>query len=146
VPDEAAAVEQFAGPAAVCVRVGCCPSRPGTCRSTERCGRAESAGPHTRSCAFVVLITHGFPSSVADFLQLIGPLVKPAAGQDFRVVALSLPGYAFSTPLTATGGRWAAPKRAWVELMRRLGYERYGVQGDVGAGVSGAVAAPTASM
>jgi pimeloyl-ACP methyl ester carboxylesterase len=106
----------------------------------------QSPQVHTRICAFVVLITHGFPSSVADFLQLIGPLVKPAAGQDFRVVALSLPGYAFSTPLTATGGRWAAPKRAWVELMRRLGYERYGVQGDVGAGVSGAVAAPTASM
>ena len=88
-----------------------------------------------------LLITHGFPSSVAEFLQLIEPLVNPAEGQAFHVVAPSLPGYAFSTPLAATGWTMGRTARAWVELMRRLGYERYGVHGgDIGAGVSGMVA------
>ena len=88
-----------------------------------------------------LLITHGFPSSVAEFLQLIGPLVNPAAGQAFHIVAPSLPGYAFSTPLSATGWTMGRTARAWIELMRRLGYQRYGVHGgDVGAGVSGMVA------
>ena len=88
-----------------------------------------------------LLITHGFPSSVAEFLHLIGPLVNPAAGQAFHVVAPSLPGYAFSTPLGATGWAMGRTARAWAELMRRLGYERYGVHGgDIGAGVSGMVA------
>ena len=88
-----------------------------------------------------LLITHGFPSSVAEFLHLIGPLVDPAEGPAFHVVAPSLPGYAFSTPLSSTGWAMSRAARAWVELMRRLGYERYGVHGgDVGAGVSGTVA------
>ena len=88
-----------------------------------------------------LLITHGFPSSVAEFLHLIGPLVDPAEGPAFHVVAPSLPGYAFSTPLSSTGWAMSRTARAWVELMRRLGYERYGVHGgDVGAGVSGTVA------
>src|SRR6476646_2436492 len=88
-----------------------------------------------------LLITHGFPSSVAEFLHLIEPLVNPAAGQAFHVIAPSLPGYAFSTPLIATGWAMGRTARAWAELMRRLGYERYGVHGgDIGAGVSGMVA------
>src|SRR3954453_9813424 len=88
-----------------------------------------------------LLITHGFPSSVAEFLHLIEPLVNPAAGQAFHVVAPSLPGYAFSTPLSATGWAMGRTARAWAELMRRLGYERYGLHGgDIGAGVSGMVA------
>ncbi|MEU7904902.1 epoxide hydrolase family protein [Actinoplanes sp. NPDC049118] len=88
-----------------------------------------------------LLITHGFPSSVAEFLNLIDPLVDPAAGQAFHVVAPSLPGYAFSTPLAGTGWAMGRTAHAWVELMRRLGYRRYGVHGgDVGAGVSGTVA------
>jgi len=88
-----------------------------------------------------LLITHGFPSSVAEFLQLIEPLVDPAEGQAFHVVAPSLPGYAFSTPLADTGWAMGRTARAWIELMRRLGYDRYGVHGgDVGAGVSGTVA------
>jgi epoxide hydrolase len=99
---------------------------------------------HVRSSrpdATPLLITHGFPSSVAEFVQLIDPLVNPADGPAFHVVAPSLPGYAFSTPLSATGWTMARTARAWVELMRRLGYERYGVHGgDVGAGVSGTVA------
>ncbi|MFI0449469.1 epoxide hydrolase family protein [Actinomadura sp. 6N118] len=88
-----------------------------------------------------LLITHGFPSSVAEFLHLVEPLVHPEEGQAFHIVAPSLPGYTFSTPLSATGWAMGRTARAWVELMRRLGYERYGVHGgDVGAGVSGAVA------
>jgi len=88
-----------------------------------------------------LLITHGFPSSVAEFTQLIEPLVNPAGGQAFHVIAPSLPGYAFSTPLGGTGWAMGRTSRAWVELMRRLGYQRYGVHGgDVGAGVSGVVA------
>jgi epoxide hydrolase len=88
-----------------------------------------------------LLITHGFPSSVAEFLHLIEPLASPAAGQAFHVIAPSLPGYAFSTPLAGTGWTMGRTARAWIELMRRLGYQRYGVHGgDVGAGVSGMVA------
>jgi len=88
-----------------------------------------------------LLITHGFPSSVAEFLGLIEPLTSPAAGQAFHVVAPSLPGYAFSTPLSATGWTMGRTARAWAELMRRLGYQRYGVHGgDIGGGVSGLVA------
>ena len=88
-----------------------------------------------------LLITHGFPSSVAEFLRLIEPLTSPAAGQAFHVVAPSLPGYAFSTPLSATGWTMSRTARAWAELMRRLGYQRYGVHGgDIGGGVSGLVA------
>ena len=99
---------------------------------------------HVRSAqpgAKPLLITHGFPSSVAEFLYLIEPLVNPAAGQAFHIVAPSLPGYAFSTPLSATGWTMGRTARAWIELMRRLGYRRYGVHGgDIGAGVSGMVA------
>jgi pimeloyl-ACP methyl ester carboxylesterase len=88
-----------------------------------------------------LLLTHGYPSSVAEFLHLIEPLVNPPAGQAFHVVAPSLPGYAFSTPLSATGWAMGRTARAWVELMRRLGYQRYGVHGgDIGAGVSGLAA------
>ena len=88
-----------------------------------------------------LLITHGFPSSVAEFLRLIEPLVRPTAGQAFHIVAPSLPGYAFSTPLAGTGWGMGRTARAWAELMRRLGYQRYGVHGgDIGAGVSGMVA------
>jgi epoxide hydrolase len=88
-----------------------------------------------------LLITHGFPSSVAEFLHLIEPLVSPAEGQAFHVVAPSLPGYAFSTPLAAAGWTMGRTARAWAELMHRLGYQRYGVHGgDIGAGVSGLVA------
>jgi pimeloyl-ACP methyl ester carboxylesterase len=88
-----------------------------------------------------LLITHGFPSSVAEFMYLIESLVNPAAGPAFHIIAPSLPGYAFSTPLSGAGWAMGRTARAWVELMRRLGYERYGVHGgDVGAGVSGMVA------
>src|SRR5262245_3642100 len=58
-----------------------------------------------RPDATPLLITHGFPSSVAEFLHLIEPLVNPSSGPAFHVIAPSLPGYAFSTPLLSTG--WA---------------------------------------
>ncbi|MBF6172178.1 epoxide hydrolase family protein [Nocardia blacklockiae] len=88
-----------------------------------------------------LLLTHGFPSSVAEFTKLVRLLVDPAEGPAFHVVAPSLPGYALSTPLSGPGWTMTRTARAWVELMRRLGYDRYGVHGgDVGAGVSGSVA------
>ena len=99
---------------------------------------------HVRSArqdAKPLLITHGYPSSVAEFLHLIGPLASPGTGQAFHVVAPSLPGYAFSTPLADAGWTIGRTARAWAELMRRLGYRRYGLHGgDIGAGVSGMVA------
>ena len=97
---------------------------------------------HLRSAqpdATPLLLLHGWPGSIVEFLDMIGPLTDPAAhGGDpadaFHLVIPSLPGYGFSGPLTETGwtdGRTAA---ALAELMDRLGYERYGVQGgDVGA-------------
>ncbi len=95
-----------------------------------------------RDDALPLLLTHGFPSSVAEFGQLIAPLTRPDTGPAFHLVIPSLPGYAFSTPLADTGWTMARTARAWMELMGRLGYDRYGVHGgDVGAGVSGAVAA-----
>jgi pimeloyl-ACP methyl ester carboxylesterase len=89
-----------------------------------------------------LIITHGWPSTVYDFLDIIGPLTDPRAhGGDpadaFHVVAPSVPGFAFSGPTRETG--WGANRtaRAWAELMRRLGYERYGAQGgDFGSIVS----------
>jgi len=93
---------------------------------------------HVRSedpSAKPLLITHGYPSSVAEFLHLLEPLTSPAAGQAFHVIAPSLPGYAFSTPLSGTGWAMGRTARAWAELMRRLGYERYGVHGGDWGGV-----------
>ncbi|WP_406229517.1 epoxide hydrolase family protein [Nocardia sp. NBC_01009] len=92
---------------------------------------------HIRSVdenATPLLLIHGWPSSVVDFLDLIGPLTDPKAygNQDapaFHLVIPSLPGHGFSGPITEAGwndGRIAA---ALAELMARLGYDRYGVQG-----------------
>jgi epoxide hydrolase len=93
--------------------------------------------------ALPLVVTHGYPSSIAEFVDLIGPLTDPRAhGGDpadaFHVVAPSLPGFGFSSPLADTGWESTRTARAWVELMHRLGYERYGAHGgDIGAGVSG---------
>jgi pimeloyl-ACP methyl ester carboxylesterase len=95
----------------------------------------RSAEPDARP----LLLLHGWPGSVVEFLDVIGPLTDPAAhggrpDDAFHLVIPSLPGYGFSGPLTETGwtdGRTAA---ALAGLMARLGYDRYGVQGgDVGA-------------
>ncbi|WUJ12211.1 epoxide hydrolase [Actinoplanes sp. NBC_00393] len=89
-----------------------------------------------RPDAPALLLTHGYPSSPAEFLGLI-----PQLREDFHLVIPALPGYAYSTPLAGPGWTMMRTARAWVELMGRVGYERYGVHGgDVGAGVSGGVA------
>ncbi|WP_214410867.1 epoxide hydrolase family protein [Sphaerisporangium fuscum] len=84
--------------------------------------------------ALPLIVTHGWPGSVAEFLEIIEPLTDPRShGGDpadaFHVVAPSLPGYAFSGPTTEAGWGVERIARAWAELMRRLGYERYGAQG-----------------
>ncbi|MBE1485364.1 epoxide hydrolase family protein [Plantactinospora soyae] len=92
--------------------------------------------------AFPLVLTHGWPGSVVEFLDLIGPLTNPRAhGGDpadaFHVVIPSLPGFGFSGPTTDAGWDTDRIARAWAELMRRLGYQRYGAQGgDIGAAVS----------
>lgn len=97
--------------------------------------------------AVPLLLTHGYPSSVVEFLDLIGPLTDPRAhGGDpadaFHVVIPSLPGFGFSTPLASTGWELARTTEAFAELMARLGYEKFLAQGgDIGAGVTGRLAA-----
>ncbi len=100
---------------------------------------------HVRSTepgALPLLITHGWPGSIAEFLDIIDPLVNPVAhggapADAFHVIAPSIPGFGFSGPTTEPGWDTARVAKAWAELMRRLGYERYGAQGgDTGAMVS----------
>ncbi len=93
--------------------------------------------------ALPLILTHGWPSSPVEFLKVIGPLTDPRAHggnptDAFHVVIPSLPGYGFSTPVREVGwGNLFRVAQAWVELMSRLGYERYAVQGtDVGSGVA----------
>jgi epoxide hydrolase len=104
---------------------------------------------HARSPAadaLPLLITHGWPGSVVEFLDVLGPLHDPAGhGGDpadaFHVVAPSLPGYAFSGPTHERGWHPARVARAWSELMARLGYDRYVAQGgDWGAFVTSQLA------
>ncbi|MEU4191321.1 epoxide hydrolase family protein [Kribbella sp. NPDC026611] len=110
---------------------------------------------HIRSAepdALPLLLTHGWPGSVAEFLDVIGPLTDPvahggSAADAFHVVIPSLPGFGFSGPTTDAGWTFERIGRAWAELMNRLGYTRYGVQGgDLGGSVSPEVgrAAPSA--
>jgi epoxide hydrolase len=100
--------------------------------------------------ALPLLICHGYPSSVVEFLEVIGPLTDPRAhggdpGDAFHVVAPSLPGFGFSTPVRAPGWEVARSTGAFAELMRRLGYQRYGAHGgDIGAGVAGILGATQA--
>ena len=92
--------------------------------------------------ALPLVMTHGWPGSIVEFLKVIGPLSDPAAnGGDaadaFHVVCPSLPGYGFSSQPKETG--WGVEKIAdtWSTLMQRLGYERYVAQGgDWGAMVT----------
>ena len=95
----------------------------------------------SRADAVPLLLLHGYPSSFVEFGGIVGSLVEPADGPAFHVIAPSLPGFGFSTPLSSSGWAMSRTARAFVELMRRLGYERYGVHGgDIGAGVAGMVA------
>ncbi len=92
--------------------------------------------------AVPLLLTHGWPSSFALFTEVIGPLTDPAGhgaegAQAFHVVAPSAPGFAFSGPTREPGWSIERTARAWAELMRRLGYDRYLAQGgDFGSLVS----------
>jgi pimeloyl-ACP methyl ester carboxylesterase len=92
--------------------------------------------------ALALICTHGWPMSVFEYVDLIGPLTDPQAhGGDvadaFDVVIPSLPGIAFSGPTTEPGWDSRRVARAWVELMDGLGYERYGAHGnDAGSMVS----------
>jgi pimeloyl-ACP methyl ester carboxylesterase len=92
--------------------------------------------------ALPIIITHGWPGSIIEQMKIIGPLTDPTAyggkAEDaFDVVIPSLPGYGFSGKPTTTGWEPARIARAWIELMKRLGYKRYVAQGfDWGNAVS----------
>src|SRR5215216_4900752 len=99
--------------------------------------------PHEN--ALPLIMTHGWPGSVIELLETVGPLTDPTAhggrAEDaFHLVLPSLPGYGFSGEPTELGWGVGRVGHAWAELMRRLGYTRYVAQGgDVGAGVSDAM-------
>ena len=93
--------------------------------------------------ALPLILTHGWPGSIVEFLEIIGPLSDPGAhGGDsadaFHLVIPSVPGFGFSVPTREVG--WGDTERiakTWAELMSRLGYDRYGAQGgDLGSIVS----------
>ena len=92
-----------------------------------------------------VLITHGWPGSVVEFMKVIEPLTDPeshggSAADAFHVVCPSLPGYGFSGRPGRTGWGVEHIARAWDELMRRLGFDRYFAQGgDWGSAVTTAI-------
>src|SRR5215471_9820972 len=96
--------------------------------------------------ALPLLITHGWPGSVVEFMDVIGPLTDPRShGGDpadaFHVVCPTIPGFGFSGPTRDTGWDMRRVARAVAALMERLGYERYGAHGgDWGAAVSGELA------
>src|SRR6266478_3426472 len=92
--------------------------------------------------ALPIILTHGWPGSIIEFLQVIGPLTDPTAhggkaDEAFHVVIPSLPGFGFSDKPTEVGWRLPRIANAWAALMARLGYSRYVAQGgDWGAGVT----------
>ena len=95
--------------------------------------------------ALPLIMTHGWPGSVIELLDTVGPLTDPTAhggsAEDaFHLVLPSLPGYGLSGEPKEIGWDLGRTARAWAELMRRLGYTRYVAQGgDVGAGVTDAM-------
>jgi epoxide hydrolase len=104
---------------------------------------------HVRSpdpAALPLVLTHGWPGSVLEFLEVLGPLADPrahggAAEDAFHLVVPSLPGYGFSDKPATTGWGVDRTARAWARLMARLGYERYGAAGsDWGTSISSALA------
>jgi pimeloyl-ACP methyl ester carboxylesterase len=92
--------------------------------------------------ALPLIVTHGWPGSVIEQLKIIEPLTNPeahgaSASDAFHLVIPSLPGYGFSAKPTATGWDPVRTARAWVALMKRLGYTRFVAQGgDWGAAVT----------
>ena len=101
--------------------------------------------PHAE--ALPLVLTHGWPGSVIEFLEVIGPLSDPGAhggrAEDaFHLVIPSLPGFGFSGKPAETGWGVERIARAWAELMRRLGYDRWVAQGgDWGSAVTTAIGA-----
>ncbi|WP_066943464.1 epoxide hydrolase family protein [Microtetraspora fusca] len=95
-----------------------------------------------RPDAVPLVLTHGWPNTFVEYLDLVGPLTDPAAydgdpADAFHVVIPSLPGFGFSGHTRTRGWDAARVADAWAELMRRLGYERFGAHGnDAGAIVS----------
>jgi pimeloyl-ACP methyl ester carboxylesterase len=96
--------------------------------------------------ALPLIVTHGWPGSVIEQLKIIDPLANPtahgaSASDAFHLVIPSLPGFGFSAKPTTTGWGQERTARAWVTLMKRLGYTQFVAQGgDVGAGVGTAMA------
>jgi epoxide hydrolase len=94
------------------------------------------------SSALPLILTHGWPGSIVEFLDIIEPLTNPRAhGGDpkeaFNLVIPSIPGYGFSGPTREAGWNNLRIAKAWAELMRRLGYTRYGAAGnDAGSMIS----------
>jgi pimeloyl-ACP methyl ester carboxylesterase len=95
--------------------------------------------------ALPLIMTHGWPGSVIELLETVGPLTDPTQyggtpGDAFHLVLPSLPGYGFSGEPTELGWDSGRMARAWAKLMERLGYTRYVAQGgDVGAAVTDAM-------
>jgi pimeloyl-ACP methyl ester carboxylesterase len=95
--------------------------------------------------ALPLILTHGWPGSIVEFLNVIGPLSDPRAhGGDpadaFHLVIPSIPGYGFSGPTRQAGWTTDRIAKAWAQLMARLGYARYGAQGgDWGAFIAPAL-------
>ncbi len=93
----------------------------------------------SRPDATPLILTHGWPGSVVEYLRAIEPLTEPASPEEpaFHLVIPSLPGFGFSGPTKSTGWNRYRTARAWAQLMSRLGYERYGAVGnDAGSMVS----------
>ena len=88
-----------------------------------------------------LIVSHGWPGSVVEQLKIIAPLTNPtahgaSAADAFHLVIPSLPGYGFSEKPTVTGWGPERTARAWIALMKRLGYSRFVAQGgDLGAGI-----------
>jgi epoxide hydrolase len=101
---------------------------------------------HVRSAepdATPLILTHGWPNTFLEYVDLVAPLTDPRAhggeaADAFDVVVPSLPGFGFSGPTSEPGWDAQRTARAWAELMRRLGYDRYGAHGND----AGAIVAP----
>jgi pimeloyl-ACP methyl ester carboxylesterase len=97
---------------------------------------------HVRSAradATPLILTHGWPGSIVEYLDVIEPLTAPTdpAAPAFHLVIPSLPGFGFSGPTRSAGWSRYRTARAWAELMSRLGYDRYGAVGnDAGSMIS----------
>ncbi|MFC3503619.1 epoxide hydrolase family protein [Micromonospora krabiensis] len=93
----------------------------------------------SRADALPVVLTHGWPGSVIEYLDVITPLTEPddPTAPAFHLVIPSLPGFGFSGPTRSAGWNRYRTARAWAQLMSRLGYERYGAVGnDAGSLIS----------